>query len=67
LHLYKAFDSLSDINIADIIAATCYTPALLCNFNNEIRPGNSNNAIIWENCNLPDKKLTSNVSIANLY
>lgn len=67
LHLHKALNSLSDINIADIIAATCYMPALLCNFNNEIRPGNSINAIIWENCNLPDKKLTSNVSIANLY
>lgn len=67
LHLRKAFNSLAHIHIAQIISATCYTPAALCHFNNEIRPGNSINAIIWENCNLPDKKFTSNVSIANLY
>lgn len=67
LHLRKAFNSLSHINIAQIIAATCYTPAVLCHFNNEISIGNSINAIIWENCNLPEKKLTANASVVNLY
>ena len=63
-YLQKAFNSISDLSITDIIAATCYTPASLCNIDHEIRPGNNILPLLWQNCNLPEKKLTPNSSVA---
>ena len=66
LKLAKLADDLSSIPVFDLIAACVYYPTVLIGKEPEIKVNKKTNLVLWENVNLPEKRLTSNSRIRKI-
>lgn len=66
LLLRKQAASLSHYSIFEIISACCYVPAKIIRLDHQLRVGLQSRLLLWQGCNLVDKKLTHQLHIRPL-
>lgn len=64
--LAKLAFEFSNLPVFDLIAACVYYPAVLMGKVAELRINNQTELVLWENINLPEKRLTSNSRIRKI-
>ena len=64
--LQDNYEKLKQLNIFDIISASCYYPAKMLGTNNEITINTVIKPILWRNCDLVTKSLTEKSEVVDI-